>query len=51
MKPPEYDPAAPQEVVRLPVASSATVRAYVKTLFRRHRRAFGWLTRSTQWRR
>ncbi|MFC9687140.1 ABC transporter ATP-binding protein [Kribbella sp. NPDC056951] len=44
MKPPLYDPAAPQEVVRLPVASSATVRAYVKTLFRRHRRAFGWLT-------
>lgn len=44
MRPPLYDPAAPQEVVRLPVASSATVRAYVKTLFRRHRRAFGWLT-------
>ena len=44
MKRPQYDPAAPQEVVRLPVAGSATVRAYVKTLFRRHRRAFGWLT-------
>ncbi|WP_405063332.1 ABC transporter ATP-binding protein/permease [Kribbella sp. NBC_01505] len=44
MKPPLYDPAAPQEVVRLPVAGSATVRAYLKTLFRRHRRAFGWLT-------
>jgi ABC-type multidrug transport system fused ATPase/permease subunit len=41
---PLYDPAAPQEVVRLPVAGSATVRAYLKTLFRRHRRAFGWLT-------
>ncbi|MFI5691680.1 ABC transporter ATP-binding protein [Kribbella sp. NPDC051586] len=44
MKRPLYDPAAPQEVVRLPVAGSATVRAYLKTLFRRHRRAFGWLT-------
>ncbi|TDW71215.1 ABC transporter ATP-binding protein [Kribbella pratensis] len=44
MKRPLYDPAAPQEVVRLPVAGSATVRAYIKTLFRRHRRAFGWLT-------
>ncbi|MEU4290788.1 ABC transporter ATP-binding protein [Kribbella sp. NPDC026596] len=44
MKRPEYDPAAPQEVARLPVAGSTTVRAYLKTLFRRHRRAFGWLT-------
>ncbi|GAA2835813.1 ABC transporter transmembrane domain-containing protein [Kribbella solani] len=44
MKRPLYDPAAPQEVVRLPVAGSATVRAYLKTLFRRHRRAFLWLT-------
>ena len=44
MKRPEYDPAAPQEVVRLPVASGATVRAYIKTLFRRHRRQFLWLT-------
>jgi ABC-type multidrug transport system fused ATPase/permease subunit len=44
VKRPLYDPAAPQEVVRLPVAGSATVRAYIKTLFRRHRRAFGWLT-------
>ncbi|RZU13343.1 ABC-type multidrug transport system fused ATPase/permease subunit [Kribbella rubisoli] len=44
MKRPLYDPAAPQEVVRLPVAGSATVRAYLKMLFRRHRRAFGWLT-------
>ncbi len=41
---PEYDPAAPQEVARLPVAGGATVRAYLKTLFRRHRRAFAWLT-------
>ncbi|MGW1343839.1 ABC transporter ATP-binding protein [Kribbella sp. NPDC002412] len=44
MKRPEYDPAAPQEAARLPVAGSATVRAYLKTLFRRHRRAFAWLT-------
>jgi ABC-type multidrug transport system fused ATPase/permease subunit len=44
VKRPEYDPAAPQEVVRLPVASGATVRAYIKTLFRRHRRQFLWLT-------
>ncbi|MEV0285650.1 MULTISPECIES: ABC transporter ATP-binding protein [unclassified Kribbella] len=44
MKRPHYDPAAPQEAARLPVAGSATVRAYLKTLFRRHRRAFAWLT-------
>ncbi len=44
MKRPLYDPAAPQEVVRLPVAGAATVRAYLKSLFRRHRRAFPWLT-------
>jgi ABC-type multidrug transport system fused ATPase/permease subunit len=44
VKRPLYDPAAPQEVVRLPVAGSATVRTYLKSLFRRHRRAFGWLT-------
>ncbi|HEY4572065.1 MAG TPA: ABC transporter ATP-binding protein [Kribbella sp.] len=44
MKRPLYDPAAPQEVVRLPVAGAATVRAYLKSLFRRHRRAFLWLT-------
>ncbi|NEA33159.1 ABC transporter ATP-binding protein [Streptomyces sp. SID13031] len=44
MKRPEYDPAAPQEAARLPVAGTPTVKAYLKTLFRRHRRAFGWLT-------
>ncbi|GAA1574511.1 MULTISPECIES: ABC transporter ATP-binding protein [Kribbella] len=44
MKRPDYDPAAPQEVVRLPVAQGTTVRAYIKTLFRRHRRQFLWLT-------
>ncbi|GAA3078144.1 ABC-type multidrug transport system fused ATPase/permease subunit [Kribbella aluminosa] len=44
MKRPLYDPAAPQEVVRLPVAQGTTVRAYIKSLFRRHRRQFLWLT-------
>ena len=44
MKRPEFDPAAPQEIARLPVAGSPTVRAYLKSLFRRHRRAFFWLT-------
>jgi ABC-type multidrug transport system fused ATPase/permease subunit len=44
VKRPEYDPAAPQAAARLPVAGTPTVRAYLKTLFRRHRRAFGWLT-------
>jgi ABC-type multidrug transport system fused ATPase/permease subunit len=44
VKRPEYDPAAPQEAARLPVAGTATVRAYLKILFKRHRRAFGWLT-------
>jgi ABC-type multidrug transport system fused ATPase/permease subunit len=44
VKRPEYDPAAPQEAARLPVAGPATVKAYLKILFRRHRRAFGWLT-------
>ncbi|WP_432943718.1 ABC transporter ATP-binding protein [Kribbella sp. CA-253562] len=44
MKRPEYDPAAPQEAARLPVAGPATVRAYLKILFRRHRGAFVQLT-------
>jgi ABC-type multidrug transport system fused ATPase/permease subunit len=44
VKRPEYDPAAPQEAARLPVAGPATVKSYLKTLFRRHRAAFGWLT-------
>ncbi|GAA1538506.1 ABC transporter ATP-binding protein [Kribbella lupini] len=44
MKRPEYDPAAPQEAARLPVAGPATVKAYLKILFRRHRASFGWLT-------
>ncbi|PGH51879.1 ABC transporter ATP-binding protein [Streptomyces sp. Ru87] len=38
--PPAYDPAAPETVTTLPVASSATVRAYVRELLLRHRRAF-----------
>ncbi|MDX6239702.1 MAG: hypothetical protein QOG10_4517 [Kribbellaceae bacterium] len=44
MKRPEFDPAAPQLAARLPVAGPATVKAYLRELFRRHRRAFGWLT-------
>lgn len=38
--PPEYDPAAPDSAATLPVGTSATVRDYVRDLFRRHRRAF-----------
>ncbi|MET9322250.1 ABC transporter ATP-binding protein [Streptomyces sp. NPDC003038] len=38
--PPEYDPAAPESAATLPVGTSATVRDYVRGLFRRHRRAF-----------
>ncbi|MFI9757277.1 ABC transporter ATP-binding protein [Streptomyces sp. NPDC051963] len=38
--PPAYDPAAPTTANTLPVGATATVRAYVAELFRRHRRAF-----------
>ncbi|MEU9375075.1 ABC transporter ATP-binding protein [Streptomyces sp. NPDC048255] len=38
--PPEHDPAAPEAAATLPVGTSATVRGYVRGLFRRHRRAF-----------
>ncbi|MFE5490241.1 ABC transporter ATP-binding protein [Streptomyces virginiae] len=38
--PPEYDPAAPETAATLPVGTSATVRGYVRGLFRRHRRPF-----------
>ncbi|MFF0200257.1 ABC transporter ATP-binding protein [Streptomyces sp. NPDC005017] len=38
--PPEYDPAAPTTASTLPVGAPATVRAYVRELFKRHRRAF-----------
>ncbi|GAA2719016.1 MULTISPECIES: ABC transporter ATP-binding protein [Streptomyces] len=38
--PPEHDPAAPESATILPVAGPATVRAYVRGLLSRHRRAF-----------
>jgi ATP-binding cassette subfamily C protein len=38
--PPAYDPAAPTTANTLPVGAPATVRAYVRELFVRHRRAF-----------
>ncbi|MFD5025215.1 ABC transporter ATP-binding protein [Streptomyces sp. NPDC058373] len=40
LAPPAYDPAAPTEATKLPVAGPDTVRAYVADLARRHRRAF-----------
>lgn len=40
LAPPEYDPAAPTTAETLPVGGPATVRSYVRELFRRHRRAF-----------
>ncbi|MBM7168057.1 ABC transporter ATP-binding protein [Streptomyces sp. G44] len=40
LAPPEYDPAAPTTAETLPVGASATVRAYVRELFQRHRKAF-----------
>lgn len=43
VRPPQYDPAAPQQSSTLPVGSPATVRAYVRGLVRRHRRDFGLL--------
>ncbi|MFE9700003.1 ABC transporter ATP-binding protein [Streptomyces sp. NPDC006270] len=38
--PPAYDPAAPESATTLPVGTPATVRSYVRSLLRRHRRAF-----------
>ncbi|MFF3620428.1 ABC transporter ATP-binding protein [Streptomyces sp. NPDC002467] len=38
--PPDYDPAAPETAATLPVGTPATVRGYVRGLFRRHRGAF-----------
>ncbi|MZG03095.1 ABC transporter ATP-binding protein [Streptomyces sp. SID5614] len=38
--PPAYDPAAPESATTLPVGTSTTVRSYVRSLLRRHRRAF-----------
>ncbi|WP_306329243.1 ABC transporter ATP-binding protein [Streptomyces venezuelae] len=43
LAPPEYDPAVPTTATTLPVAADATVRAYVRALLRRHRRAFALL--------
>ncbi|MFE6775808.1 ABC transporter ATP-binding protein [Streptomyces sp. NPDC057702] len=40
LRPPEYDPAAPESATTLPVGSPATVRGYVRELLRRNRRAF-----------
>ncbi|WP_030572775.1 ABC transporter ATP-binding protein [Streptomyces aureocirculatus] len=40
LAPPAYDPAAPTTAETLPVGGPATVRSYVRELFRRHRRAF-----------
>ncbi|MFE5096464.1 ABC transporter ATP-binding protein [Streptomyces sp. NPDC056638] len=37
---PAYDPAAPESATTLPVATSTTVRSYVRELLRRHRRPF-----------
>ncbi|MFD4031067.1 ABC transporter ATP-binding protein [Streptomyces sp. NPDC058637] len=41
--PPAYDPAAPQSATTLPVGTPTTVRTYVRSLFRRHRRPFAVL--------
>jgi ATP-binding cassette subfamily C protein len=38
--PPDFDPASIEHTTTLPVASRTTVRAYVRELARRHRRAF-----------
>ncbi|MDI3404117.1 ABC transporter ATP-binding protein [Streptomyces cavernicola] len=43
LAPPEYDPAAPRTTETLPVGSPATVRAYVRELLARHRKAFALL--------
>ncbi|PCG85825.1 multidrug ABC transporter ATP-binding protein [Streptomyces sp. WZ.A104] len=41
--PPAYDPAAPESATTLPVGTPTTVRNYVRSLLRRHRRAFAVL--------
>ncbi|NBE52083.1 ABC transporter ATP-binding protein [Streptomyces boluensis] len=43
LAPPEYDPAVPRTTETLPVGGPATVRAYVRELFGRHRNAFALL--------
>ncbi|MFF1960646.1 ABC transporter ATP-binding protein [Streptomyces sp. NPDC058220] len=40
LAPPAYDPAAPASATTLPVGTPATVRAYVRELLSRHRKAF-----------
>lgn len=40
LAPPEYDPAVSRTTETLPVGSPATVRAYVRELLGRHRKAF-----------
>ncbi|SHL47051.1 ABC transporter ATP-binding protein [Actinacidiphila paucisporea] len=43
VRPPDHDPAAPQQSTTLPVGSPGTVRGYVRELARRHRGAFALL--------
>ncbi|MFJ8861371.1 ABC transporter ATP-binding protein [Streptomyces sp. NPDC102451] len=43
LAPPEYDPAAPTSATTLPVGTPTTVRTYVRSLLRRHRRPFALL--------
>lgn len=40
LAPPTHDPATPTEATKLPVAGTATVRAYIADLARRRRKAF-----------
>ncbi|MER5633873.1 ABC transporter ATP-binding protein [Streptomyces nitrosporeus] len=41
--PPAYDPAAPESATTLPVGTPTTVRDYVRSLLKRHRRPFALL--------
>ncbi len=43
VRPPQYDPSAPQQSSILPVGSPATVRRYARELIGRHRGSFGVL--------
>ncbi|MFF1465262.1 ABC transporter ATP-binding protein [Streptomyces sp. NPDC058330] len=43
LAPPAYDPAAPESATTLPVGTPTTVRTYVRSLLRRHRRPFAVL--------
>ncbi|GAA1907078.1 ABC transporter ATP-binding protein [Streptomyces sodiiphilus] len=40
VRPPDHDPSGAEHATTLPVAGRETVRAYVRELLRRHRRAF-----------